>query len=499
MQRQSVPTTATPHVTLDELPGDARIKGWDRSEVLVESDADVPIVLEATPDGARIQSVGDCRIHVPRGGRVSAGAIRGDARIGGLEGGVTLKEVSGDLRLRRTGATAVDAVFGDLSARGISGALTVANVYGDANVDRIAGDLTLSRVGADVRVGDVGGDVRVAAGADVLVDLTGLPAHGEAVPPIPPVPPMAPTPPPTPGWTTGAGHDIDLDVELELDVKNLGLAGDDGDIQPDGDDAGDQPGPADAAAGDAPARRFDIQAGADVTVRVPPGFGATLVVESGAGDVGVRLAGATVERDGNTSRIVLGDGRHAFHVQAGGQVRLASGAAEPWVDGRSWGEMGDEFRTMAEQFARRMEAQLSTMTGQLSERLAHLSHNLPDVLVAAGLPDDEAERISERIRQAGERAAERAQRHIEHATRTVQRQADEAARRKTVKVAFRTRPDAEGEARPAAFRWARGPEAPPQAKASTEERMLVLRMLEQGKISTDDAERLLGALEGRRP
>lgn len=502
MQRKSITTTASPRVVVNDLPGDVRVKGWDRTEILVESDADVAIALEPTPDGARIHCIGDCRIHVPSGATLEAGAVRGDARIGSVSGSLTLGEVSGDLRLRRTGAATVGAVFGDLSARGIAGSLSVANVYGDASVDRIAGDLTFTRVGADVRIGDVQGDVTVAAGADVLVDLTGQAVRGGAVPPIPPVPPVPPAPPSTPGWATESG----LEVHLDVDLDDLADAGDDGgDARDDGgDDAAESAAPAgtasDSPAADpGPARHFDIRAGADVSLRLPPAFGATLTVTSGAGDVGIRVAGAQVERDGQTSRIVLGDGHHQLNVQAGGRVTLAPAAAEPWVESRTWGEMGDEFRTMAEQFAHRMESQLGAMTGQLSERLAHLSHNLPDVLIAAGLPDEEAERISERIRQAGERAAERAQRHIEHATRTVQRRADETTRRKAVKVAFRTGPGGEGEPRPAAFRWTRGPEAAPPAQASTEERMLVLRMLEQGKITTDDAERLLAALEGRRP
>lgn len=501
MQRKSITTTAAPRVVVDDLPGDVRVKGWDRTEILVESDADVAIALEPTPDGARIHCIGDCRIHLPSGASLEAGAVRGDARIGGVSGSLALGEVSGDLRLRRTGAATVGAVFGDLSARGIAGSLSVANVYGDASVDRIGGDLTFTHVGADVRIGDVQGDVAVAAGADVLVDLTGQAVRAGAVPPIPPVPPVPPVPPAPPsgpGWATESGLEVHLDVDLDL----ADAGGDDG-----GDAGGDRGAAAPAAEAapeppaptPGPARHFDIHAGADATLRLPPAFGATLTVTSGAGDVGIRVAGAQVERDGQTSRIVLGDGHHQLNVQAGGRVTLApAAAAEPWIESRTWGEMGDEFRTMAEQFAHRMEAQLGAMTGQLSERLAHLSHNLPDVLVAAGLPDEEAERISERIRQAGERAAERAQRHIEHATRTVQRHADETTRRKAVKVAFRAGPGGEGAPRPAAFRWTRGPEAAPPAQASTEERMLVLRMLEQGKISTDDAERLLAALEGRR-
>jgi hypothetical protein len=41
------------------------------------------------------------------------------------------------------------------------------------------------------------------------------------------------------------------------------------------------------------------------------------------------------------------------------------------------------------------------------------------------------------------------------------------------------------------------PPTPPADPVSDEERMVILRMVEQGKISVGDAEKLLAALEGK--
>jgi hypothetical protein len=41
------------------------------------------------------------------------------------------------------------------------------------------------------------------------------------------------------------------------------------------------------------------------------------------------------------------------------------------------------------------------------------------------------------------------------------------------------------------------PPAPPDEVVSEEERMMILRMLEQKKISLDEADKLLSALEGK--
>jgi hypothetical protein len=81
---------------------------------------------------------------------------------------------------------------------------------------------------------------------------------------------------------------------------------------------------------------------------------------------------------------------------------------------------------------------------------------------------------------------ERINRTVERATR----QAEAASRRAEEKVRQHTRRFA--------FNWApgRGAPTPPTEPVSDEERMTILRMLQEKKISAEDAEKLLTALEG---
>lgn len=560
-RQESIATGAKPRVVIDELPGDVKVKGWDRHEVLVETGGESALSLEEADGAIRLRCGDDCRVHVPRGADLEVVAVRGDASIRDVAGAVTCGEVSGDLRLRHVGPARAEAVFGDLSAKGVDGDLAVTRVYGDAGASAVHGDVRLESVGADARVEHVSGDVFVTAGADAVIGLTGpdtaatvadvvAAAMGSAqggvevdievdlgdgpVAPDRPVDSGAPGSPDMPGAATVPGWSAV--AERDATAGEPGAAP----PPPPSPKPPPAPGAAPSASAAGTARACQVRAGADIVVRVPSDVGATFSVASGSGDVDVRLPDAQVERDGASVRVVVGDGAARVDLVAGAGVTLAPTGPriddESWremgaqfrVMGDTWREMGDQFRVMATEFAGRMESHLGDMAGQLHDRLSHVSATLPEVLVAAGLSEEEAARISGHIRQVGERATERAHRHAERAARAVERQVEaahrqaEAAQRKaeafsrraTVRVEAHRGPGGHGGhaghaghatpgERPATKKWVfrsddRAPE-PPREPVSAEERMMVLRMLEQGKISAAEAERLLAAMAGRAP
>ena len=120
------------------------------------------------------------------------------------------------------------------------------------------------------------------------------------------------------------------------------------------------------------------------------------------------------------------------------------------------------------------------------------------------LPDDFTERINRRVQAA----MERAQSHLEAANR----RAESAGHRASIKIEAAMR-RAEAKARAAEVRARRGqanvhlgrwnwdvsPHGPVQTTApvSDDERLAVLKMLQEKKITLEEAEKLLAALEGK--
>ena len=186
--------------------------------------------------------------------------------------------------------------------------------------------------------------------------------------------------------------------------------------------------------------RSVIQAGSDLRCSLPEQASVRVQLFAG-GDVRVAVP-TECEEVGGGCLVHLGGEEAELELRAGGDLSLRSGEEK-------WARPELDF---GEAVAASLGAELGTQMADLEFKLNGLGNHL----------SFDAGRIGRRLRQAVQRAHRRAER----------------ARRRSEAVRV-LEPDAPGE-----------DEVP-----SDEERMLVLRMLEQGKLSVDQADSLLQALE----
>ena len=189
-----------------------------------------------------------------------------------------------------------------------------------------------------------------------------------------------------------------------------------------------------------PGSRSVIQAGSDLRCSLPEQASARVQLYAG-GDVRVAVP-TECEEVGGGCLVRLGGEEAELELRAGGDLSLRSGEEK-------WARPELDF---GEAVAASLGAELGTQMADLEFKLNGLGNHL----------SFDAGRIGRRLRQAVQRAHRRAER----------------ARRRSEAGKVLT-PDATGQ-----------DETP-----SDEERMLVLRMLEQGKLSVDQADGLLQALE----
>lgn len=183
---------------------------------------------------------------------------------------------------------------------------------------------------------------------------------------------------------------------------------------------------------------IDVTGEDDILLHLSPKANATLTLSADdADDIRVEMPGVA-KRDGSNPRsLVLGNGGAAINLKAEGDVIVTSRESD-------W-ESAAEF----------------------------------DFGGSWPLPDDFSERINRRVQEATKRAT---------------KQAEAAARRVEEKIH-------QQHAHRFSFNWTPGrgvpmPPTPPAEPVSDEERMTILRMLQEKKISSEDAEKLLSALEG---
>jgi hypothetical protein len=180
---------------------------------------------------------------------------------------------------------------------------------------------------------------------------------------------------------------------------------------------------------------YSVTAGNDILLVMPPKANATLTLN--ADEIDIEWKGVKNDEDATSRVITLGDGSAVVTLNAGGDIRVTNQSDA--------GETAEDFGNFA------------------------------------GIGVDWSgfgERIS---------------RQVEQATRRATKQAEEAARRVTERVNRKVNVSS------GRWNWdlsSKGVPMPPKPQASEEERMAILKMLQEKKITAEDAEKLLSALEG---
>ena len=200
---------------------------------------------------------------------------------------------------------------------------------------------------------------------------------------------------------------------------------------------------------------YTVNAGGNIALELPVDAGATVHMSSSVG---------------NSVR-VFGDGAANFQLSAGGMISLTTGTPRAATDEAQTGPAGPgPIENIAQQIRRHIEQVIGTATGRLTS-----------LMDEQGLTADKRTDLQEQFSEIQEEAVKAAQEAME----TVQTRS-RAVWEQEVK------PNLDFLNRDAETDRAQTPPVSPEAQAK--ERMMILRMLEEGKISVEEANQLLQAL-----
>ncbi|MBN1202932.1 MAG: hypothetical protein JXJ20_13870 [Anaerolineae bacterium] len=369
---------------------------------------------------------------------------------------VVVQSVGGDLRLRGRNGNRLIADGDNVQVDQVGeGHPCVINCAGDCrltvpqNVDvslqHVGGDAKLTDLGGKIEIGTVGGDLTLRDVASVQIktiggDLRIKFAEGDI--------------------KTGAvGSDATIrQVSGSVRIDTIGADGYLRDVQ--GDCVVHQAGSDLVLNMDfAPAHEYHFKVGGDILCRVQPDTSARFIIPA---SMSVQLdveAEVTELEETGQQVITLGDGGALINITGGEELRL----------------IGEE-----EEYVLDLGIQIEE---ELVDRLSSLEEKL----------NEQLEGLDERIQAQTEHWASRA----EHIAEQAQHQALKAAeqlRRNMARAAKpkRTRPPKTPRA---AIRFGKPPQ-PPVDPVSEEERLMILQMVKDNKITIEEAERLLAALEG---
>lgn len=213
---------------------------------------------------------------------------------------------------------------------------------------------------------------------------------------------------------------------------------------------------------------FTVNAGGDLSLALPAG--ANLMVHL-TDSRGMR-------------RLQFGNGATFIRVNAGGEASVISDgeASDEAAVPPDW---GDAIRDVEREM------------GELQRHIEHIAREFGARFIDAGVPAWKVERAQ---RQA-EAAIRKMEAKLQHRLRHMEARARKEAERAAAKAA---RAATRSARRGAGFGWTAPPpgsstkpfEAPPKVDVTDEERIAILRMVQEKKITVEQAEQLLAALEG---
>jgi hypothetical protein len=346
---------------------------------------------------------------------------------------------------RVSGHANIKSLDGQLVIQEIAGDLTLRSV-GSTRIERVNGHLIAKNVNGDLRIGTVDGD---AVARDVQGDFTVEKAvHGHLV---------------------------------LKDVDGSATATAQGDITLSFDPS--------------PGNTYRFEAQGQLLCRIPSDASVEVKIER-ASKIRIKIPDVQeVSLSQGPYSFTLGEGDAALTLSAHGDILLSS-LPRDWDVEDIEVELGEDFEGMAETISAQVSHQIDAQMEMLEHQLESQLDNLSNVLKSAGLSAEQAGRMAERAREASERAQARAQEKLQRAQEKLQRKLETARRRAEMRVRASERAARDRRRRPEPSGWSpTAAENSPQPPTD-EERLLILQMLEQKKITAEEAEQLLAALDG---
>lgn len=245
-----------------------------------------------------------------------------------------------------------------------------------------------------------------------------------------------------------------------------------------------------------PWQAYSIQAGGDIFAQIPQDTNAEFELKSGSKKIHINLkdAGHTIKE--KTHNLTLGEGGPSVSLSAGGEIALsnekrttdsAAGFGTPDFGTPNFGAF-DNMENMFDEIAQQTTAQLEEQLSMIEEHLNTQFSDLEKSFKLAGLSEEKAQEVQERITNAQQRA----QHSVQKAQAKLQRKLTQTQRKAARRARHDKRKSAEFDIESLLAKKEKASRA-----VSDKERMMILKMLQEKKITTDQANDLLSALEAK--
>ena len=452
-------------LTLDEMAGNLVLAGEDRADILFRSGDghEEDLRVEETATGPVISARMNCEIRVPSSVLVSVRQVAGNFGAKGLAE-LNAEQVRGNLRMQAVARATLAEVYGNLRADEMDSLRVVGTVYGDAHlklvqaidIQNVRGNMQV-KASDQIRVSRTGGNLQVRdLGGSLNADKIG----GNAL-------------------LRGVGGTLTLDqVAGNLVVKDLCGGAKVGRV------GGNLVWNGTLGAG----CTYHFRADGNAILRLNEDASAHVTLKA-KGNLHTPTALAGVQREGTTLSGTLGEGGSEIVVEAKGNVQLGSGQPGIGVD------LGEEISRQVEEGLQAID--LEAIGRQVGEEMEAAMSRL-----RVKLEDVDWDRVGHQAERAVELAMDRMQRDMDRMVGKAAQQQEKVERKAEKEAHRRERQERRGHSERQGEPAAKAQDLPVETAYEAgepesdldDERLSILRMVEQGQINPEEAEMLLDAL-----
>ncbi len=484
-------------LTLAKMLGSTSLVGWDEPDVLIRmgDGAEEELTVEMTETGPAVSALRRCEVKAPSTLPVTIQEAQSNLKVTNLAD-LNVEQVRGSLRLSDVDKAVIAEVYGGLRAQGLSSLRVVGTVYGSARVKaaktvqfhnvrgglriKAAEQLRVSRISGSLRAGEIGGSLEAdrVGGNAVLKDIKGAVTINQV-----------------------AGNLVAKDLKAGARASRIG-----GNLAFSG--------------GLGTGSTYHFKADGNAALELAEGASAHVTL-SAKGHILSTWELTDEEQEGNTLTGVLGDGGAELVVEAKGNAVLGGGPESPGaklrVEIKRQIEEGLGAIPDLEAISRQVEESIRAIDMEAIERKVNAGMDQALSRLRVKLESVDWDRVGRSTERAVGRAMESLQRDMEHLAERAARQQErlsERAERQQKYLLRRAEREArrlerlERKLRHAETRkgtrkvedapepdWAADEVVDVEAPDLDEERLSILRMVEQGQITPEDAEMLLDALD----
>jgi hypothetical protein len=229
----------------------------------------------------------------------------------------------------------------------------------------------------------------------------------------------------------------------------------------------------------------------DVHCQLPADTHAQVTLKSSSSNIQVRLRDERMLIKEPEKSLTLGNGNNPLLLSAEGAIYFS-------CQDHDWQAINDfeagfdnDFQDISKSYIHQMETQFEKQMDLINDHMEKLSETLGNIPIY----NVEVDHMVERARRSSEIAAQRAQEKMARAQRKLEQKVAAAQRKAEFKIS-RHPHDRSG----IRVQWdiKNPPSTPGNDEVTQDERLMILQMLEQKKISLQEAENLLSALEGEK-